>query len=77
MKKEWFIRRDIFFIPCSPTGWALLSLVVLYAIYAFVEIDRTSHSISDTLMNLVFRMFFVSLAYSAIALFTCKKEISK
>jgi hypothetical protein len=59
MRFPWFKRIGIFFIPVSFTGWTILAVQIGYAIYIFLEIDRKSHSVSDTLMNFIFNMLIL------------------
>lgn len=70
---QWFIRKGIFYKPASVAGWTILGLVVIYAIYTFIEIDKHSHSVSDTLINWFFRLILVSLMYAIIGYFTSKE----
>jgi hypothetical protein len=70
MSKNWFVRKGMFFLPVSLTGWILLSAALLYCVYLFVEIDSRSHSASDTLRNFVFNAIIVFVVYSVIGFFT-------
>ena len=67
MKLMWFKRFGIFFIPVSAMGWLILLSGVAYAVYSFLEIDSRSHSVSDTLINFVFRLVIIGAVYSLIA----------
>ncbi len=71
---QWFVRKGIFFKPSSAIGWGLLALVLIYCVYAFIEVDKHSHSASDTLVNWSFRVILVGVMYSIIAYFTSAKE---
>ncbi len=53
--------------PSSIAGWIVAALSAAYAIYAFMDIDGRSHSVSDTLMNFAFRLPLLFLVYSAVA----------
>ena len=75
MKLPWFRRHGLFFVPTSVMGWAILVAAVAYAVYVFVDIDRRSHSVSDTLINFVFNLLLIGLVYSLIAYFTSGKEV--
>lgn len=57
-KTKWFERHKTFFIiPMRPAGWTVIVLyVTLNAIY-FVQVDKSSHSVSDTLLG--FFWFFI------------------
>jgi hypothetical protein len=72
MNLTWFKRIGIFFIPTSIIGWIILLSGLAYAVYAFIDIDRRSHSVSDTLINLVFNLLIIGAAYSLIAYFTSR-----
>jgi hypothetical protein len=71
---QWFVRKGIFFKPSSAIGWGLLVLVVVYSVFAFIEVDKHSHSVSDTLINWLFRVILMGVVYSIIAYFTSAKE---
>ena len=70
MNLKWFKRDGIIFIPQSVYGWIILIIGFAYAIYSFIEIDRRSHSVSDTLMNFVFRLLIIGVGYTFIAFLT-------
>jgi len=72
MKLNWFIRKGIFFFPASIVGWLIAVAVAAYAIYLFIDIDSRSHSVSDTLINWVFNLLIVAVAYSVVGFFTEK-----
>ncbi len=74
MNLPWFKRIGIFFIPISVVGWLLLLASLAYAIYAFVDIDSRSHSVSDTLINFVFNLLIIGAVYTLIAFLTDKKK---
>jgi hypothetical protein len=67
---KWFKRYGIINVPSSFPGWLLFILGVAYAVYSFFEIDRKSHSVSDTLMNFAFRLLMIFIVYSIISYFT-------
>jgi hypothetical protein len=67
MKSNWFRQDGIIFIPKAVYGWIILILAVAYAVYSFIEIDGRSHSVSDTLMNFVFRLMLIGAAYTITA----------
>ena len=69
MKLPWFRLYGIFFIPVSIPGWVILLSGAGYSVFSFVEIDTRSHSVSDTLMNFVFRLFIILAGYSIVAFF--------
>jgi hypothetical protein len=72
MKFPWFKRFGILFIPSSLMGWVILGAVISYAVDVFIDIDRRSHSVSDTLMNFGFNLLIIGVAYSLIAYLTSK-----
>jgi hypothetical protein len=71
MKLRLFKRvSPIFFLPSSIAGILIFLMAMVYSVYSFIEIDKRSHSVSDTLMNFVFRLFIIWTVYSLIAYFT-------
>jgi hypothetical protein len=72
MKLKWFKRDGIIFIPVSVYGWLILTAGLAYAVYSFLDIDSRSHSVSDTLMNFVFRLLIICAVYSLIAYLTSR-----
>jgi hypothetical protein len=74
MKLNWFTRKGIIYWPASIAGWAILVLAAAFAIYSFIDIDKASHSVSDTLTNFVFNLLLIGLAYTIIAYFTEAKR---
>jgi len=73
MKLPWFKRTGIIFLPVSATGWIISLLGFAYAVYAFIDIDTRSHSVSDTLINFVFILLIIGAVYSFIAYLTCSR----
>ncbi len=67
MNKAWFKRKGLLMIPQTIAGWIILLLAIGYFIRAFFDIDKNSHSASDTLMNWAFRGLMVFIIYTAIA----------
>jgi hypothetical protein len=74
MKKNWFVRKGMFFLPVSLTGWFLLSAALLYCVYLFADVDSRSHSASDTLRNFAFNAFNVFVIYSIIGYFNSRNK---
>jgi hypothetical protein len=74
MKFPWFLLRGVIFIPITLAGWLIALIAVAFSIWDFIRIDRVSHSVSDTLSNWVFNIFFVVLAYYAVAYFTSRAK---
>jgi hypothetical protein len=73
MNLPWFKRIGIIFIPTTFIGWIILLAGICFAVYKFIEIDRRSHSVSDTLMNFVFQLFIIGIVYTLIAFMTSRK----
>jgi len=67
MKMPWFKRKDFLYIPISTMGWLIVLAGFAYAVYVFIDIDSTSHSGSDTLINFVFSLLIIGAVYSLIA----------
>jgi len=72
MNLPWFKRTGIFFIPTSIIGWLVALAGLAYAVYVFIDIDRQSHSVSDTLINFAFNLLIISALYSLIGFFASR-----
>jgi hypothetical protein len=70
MKLPWFRREGIFYLPVSIPGWIIMLGAFGFAVYTFIDIDSRSHSVSDTLMNFVFRLLIIGAVYTLIAFLT-------
>jgi len=77
MKLHWFKQKDIFFVPITVVGWMILIASIAYAIYDFRVIDRKSHSVSDTLMNIAFHLLIIVAIYTITAMLTSTKQKPK
>lgn len=75
MNFPWFKRIGLFFVPTSLIGWLLLFSGLAYAVYVFIDIDRHSHSVSDTLINFVFQLLVIGAVYTLIAFLTSRKAV--
>lgn len=75
MKLNWFTRKGIIYLPVSIIGWIILIIALAYAVFTFIDIDKRSHSVSDTLINFVFNLLLMGLVYTLIAFFTEKKPV--
>jgi hypothetical protein len=75
MKLPWFKRNGIIFSPSSVIGWIILLIGIVYSIYSFIQIDSRSHSVSDTLINFVFKLLIIFAIYSLIAYLTSRDPI--
>ncbi len=49
MKKPWFREWGWVYYPISWQGVVLIVLILAFCVQVFLAIDRTSHSVSDTL----------------------------
>jgi hypothetical protein len=74
MKLNWFKRTGIVYLPASIMGWIILLIGFVYCIYTFMEIDSRSHSVSDTLINFVFRLLIIIAVYTLIAFMTSSDQ---
>jgi hypothetical protein len=74
MKLNWFKRTGIVYLPASIMGWIILLIGFVYCIYTFMEIDNRSHSVSDTLINFVFRLLIIIAVYTLIAFMTSSDQ---
>ncbi|MGA9121037.1 MAG: hypothetical protein WB699_16855 [Bacteroidota bacterium] len=74
MRFPWFVLRGIFFVPSSVPGWIIVAGALGYSVYAFLDIDSHSHSVSDTLINFVFRLLLIALVYTGIAWATSRGD---
>jgi len=70
MNHRFFRRSGFLFIPRHFIGWLIALAALAYGVWAFIEIDGRSHSVSDTLINWVFNMLIVAAIYALIAYFT-------
>ncbi|MFS2189068.1 hypothetical protein ACCC92_20495 [Mucilaginibacter sp. Mucisp84] len=75
MKLTWFTRKGIIYLPVSIIGWIILIIALAYAVFTFIDIDKRSHSVSDTLINFVFNLLLIGLVYTLIAFFTEKRPV--
>jgi len=74
MNFNWFVRKGIFYWPISLFGWAIFISAAAYAVYLFIDIDSSSHSVSDTLINWVFNCLIVGVVYSVIGFLNERKS---
>ena len=70
---NWFTRRGIFFVPSSPIGWAIIVVAIGYLVYAFIEINTHSHSMSDALVSWIFNVVLIFAALYGVAWMSTKK----
>ena len=69
-----FKRKGVFFIPVNLGGWLVFASAVCYAVSNGWELNNTTHSVSDFLMNLVFSLLIICGIYSLIAWLTLIKS---
>jgi len=74
MHFNWFTRKGFIYWPASIVGWIIFMLAAAYAVYLFIDIDKRSHSGSDTLINWVFNCLIVGVVYSVIGFLTVKRN---
>lgn len=73
MKLFPFFKRDGLLIwPVNIFGWLLILATLAYSVYVFIDIDKRSHSVSDTLINFVFNLFLNCAVLYLVAFFTSK-----
>ncbi len=70
---NWFTRKGLFFVPSSPVGWAFIVIAIGYSVYAFIEIDSRSHSVSDTFVSWIFNVVLIFAALYGVAWMSTKK----
>lgn len=70
MKLPWFRRTGIIYLPVSVTGWLVSLAGLVFAVWSFISIDSRSHSVSDTLINFVFRLLIIFAVYTLIGYLT-------
>jgi hypothetical protein len=75
MKLNWFTRKGLIYWPVSIVGWVIFMIAFGFAVYTFVDVDSHSHSVSDTLINFVFNLLLIGLAYTIIAYFTEARKV--
>ena len=52
MPRRWFTRWGWVHRPVSWQGWLLAFMVLAFCVQVFVAVDRSSHSVSDTLYGI-------------------------
>ncbi len=68
----WFKRFGIFFIPTSIIGLIILISGFIYAIYVFIILNNSTHSVSDFLIKFVFNLIIIGAVYTLIAYLTSR-----
>jgi hypothetical protein len=74
MNFPWFERYGLFYLPKKIIGWIIFTGATAFSVYSFIDIDSRSHSVSDTLINFVFRLIIIGAVYSLIAYITSLKK---
>lgn len=75
-KKYWFRAKTYGWgwgLPSSWQGWLVLLVYIIFNIYLFRDIDKLSHSASDTLINFVLPFILSTIALLVICYFTGEK----
>ena len=70
MNFPWFRRTGLIYLPISFPGWMILLAGLACSAYVFTDIDRRSHSASDTLINFAFNFLIIGAVYTLIAFLT-------
>jgi len=47
--RRWFAKWGWVHRPVSWQGWIVLAVAIAFCVQVFVAVDRSSHSVSDTL----------------------------
>lgn len=66
MNNNWFRKVGIIYVPARFPAYFILLLFMGYAVYLFIDIDKRSHSVSDTLINFVFNLGILFVIYTMI-----------
>ena len=77
MQNPWFKRIGIIYLPVSLFSWVILIGSVIYAVYAFIDIDSRSHSVSDTLRPFFINLLVIFAVYTLIAWLTSSNPKAK
>ena len=70
MKLNWFVRRGIIYLPISIPGWLILALATGCAVYTFIDLNSSAHSVSDLMISFIFNLLIIGLVYTIAAYFT-------
>ena len=49
---KWFKKSGWFYVPVSLQGWIIFALFLFFALNVFWQVDKNSHSVSDTLYGI-------------------------
>jgi hypothetical protein len=52
MKRKWFEKFGWIYRPTSLMGWTITLITLSLCVWVFLAVDRRSHSVSDTLMDI-------------------------
>jgi hypothetical protein len=74
MKHPWFKKTGKIYTPTKLYGWLISIAMLALLIFQFIEIDKKSHSVSDTLINFSVKAFIVIIAYSLFAKYSVNKQ---
>ena len=67
MRLPFFRRTGILYVPGNIVGWLIMSAGIIFAVYRFIDIDRKSHSASDTLRPFLINLLIIFIVYTLIA----------
>ena len=70
MRIRWFRKNGYFFLPYSVMGYIVLAIFIAVAVRLFISIDSRSHSVSDTLLNVLFNYVILGAVYHVIGYLT-------
>ena len=70
MRIRWFRKKGYFFLPYSVMGYIVLAIFIAVAVRLFISIDSRSHSVSDTLLNVLFNYVILAAVYHVIGYLT-------
>ncbi len=72
MQGNWFQPWGWSYRPSNILGWLVTALAALFVVWAFVAVDRNSHSVSDTLIGTFPWAFIAAVSWTWVASHTAK-----
>ena len=74
-KKIWFKAKEYGWgwTPCTWQGWMILIIYIIVTVSNFIVIDKTSHSVSDSLINFCPNLFVNTLSLVLICYLSGEK----
>lgn len=76
MKHAWFRAKKYGYgwgLPATWQGWTIFIAYLIFIIWDFVRIDKTSHSVSDTLRPVIIQFIIATGILLIIIYFTGEK----